>query len=125
MATQNDFSRSFPPNAAMSAYFRVVVSPNGKISLADTKVRGIGIIQEDVQGGYWENPAVRLWGTGTCQVMATNGPITPGDTIYTAAEAGMVQNSAAVTNSITMGKAITGLPGAITGVIEFLPLFTP
>lgn len=117
MSTQNDFTRSFGVNAAMSAYSRVVVSPNGKISLADTKTLGLGIIQEDVSNDVWQNPAVRFWGTGSVQVSATGGPITPGDTLYTATETGLVRPTS-VTSSITFGRCITGLPGAVSGVIE-------
>lgn len=122
MATQNDFTRSFGVNAAMSAFSRVVVSPNGKISLADVNRRGDGIIQEDVQGAVWENPAVRFWGTGSAQVLTTGGPVTPGDTMFTAAEAGFARPGS-VTGSLTMGRAVSGMPGAITGVVEINPQF--
>jgi hypothetical protein len=122
MATQNDFTRSFGVNAAMSAFSRVVVSPNGKISLADINSRGVGIIQEDVSNDVWQNPAVRFWGTGSAQVLATAGPVTPGDTLFTATEAGYVRPSA-ITSSLTMGRCISGIPGAVSGVVEMAPQF--
>lgn len=123
MATQNDFTRSFGVNAAMSAFSRVVVSPNSKISLADLNTRGLGVLQEDVSNDTWQNPAVRFWGTGSCQVLATGGSITPGDTLFTAVEPGYVQPSAAVTGALTMGRAVTGLPGSVSGVLEMAPQF--
>lgn len=122
MATQNDFFRSFTVNAAMSAYSRVVVSPNGSISLADINTRGLGVLQDDTTADTWQNPAVRFWGTGSCQVLVTAGPSTPGDTLFTATEAGYVRPSS-ITGSLTMGRAITGIPGAVSGVLEMAPQF--
>lgn len=118
MATQNDFTRAFnSPLAAMSAFNRVQISANGAIFLADTAVRGIGVLQEDVQGASWENPDVRLWGTGTVQILATAGPVTAGNTLYLAA-AGKV----APTGTITAGIAVTGLAG-VSGALEMYPQF--
>lgn len=118
MATQNDFVRAFNnPPAALSAFSRVDVNSDGAIILADASVRGIGVLQTDVQGESWENPDVRFWGTGSVQILGTAGPITPGDTLYTAA-GGRV----APTGSNVVGRALTAL-GTVSGALEMFPQF--
>ena len=83
MAVQHDFSRSFQVNAAMSAGRVVAISNNGKIGLAAINTRGVGVLQEDTTAEAYENPKVRLYGTGTVRVAVTGTPLTAGDTLYT------------------------------------------
>jgi len=83
MSTQNDFSRTFKTNAAMSAGTRVSVSSgNGYIQVAGATVLGVGVIQEDVTSNAYENPKVRFWGTGSVGMLGTGAPATQGDTVY-------------------------------------------
>jgi hypothetical protein len=80
MASQNDLTRSFQVNAAMSRGFVVALSPNGKLSLAlcDSGT-AIGVVQEDATANSYENPKVRLFGAGTVMVAVTGVPLTAGD----------------------------------------------
>lgn len=83
MANQFNFSRSFQVNAALSSGRVVAVSSNGKIGLAAINTRGVGVVQEDCTSAAFENPAVRLYGTGTVRVSVTGTPLTAGDILYT------------------------------------------
>ena len=65
MATYNDFSRSFTVNAAMSAGRRVALSNNGSIGLAAAEQFGVGVLERDCTADAFENPKVRLPGTGS------------------------------------------------------------
>ena len=82
MSTQNDFTRSYKSNAAISAYTRVSVSANGSIQVAGTGNPGVGIIQNDITSNSYENAKVRMYGTGSFQILATGAPGTAGDTVY-------------------------------------------
>lgn len=119
MATQNDFSRTFPVNAAMSANRLVAVSSNGSIGLNPIDVPGIGVLQTDVTAGAYENAVVRLFGTGTVRVAVTGAPGTCGNTLY-AVTNGLV----AVTNATVNGQKVgIALESFTTNgvVIEMLP----
>lgn len=80
MSAQNDFSRSFQVNAAMSRGTVVACSPNGKLTaaLCDSSTT-IGVLQDDCTSNTYENPKVRLWGAGTAQIAITGAPLTAGD----------------------------------------------
>lgn len=85
MATQNDFTRGFTVNTAMSAFIRVTVSANGAIEPSGAE-QGQGVIQQDVAGNTFDVAKVRFYGTGSVQVAVTgNGTtaITPGATLGT------------------------------------------
>ena len=102
MATTNDFTRSFPVNAALSAFRRVAVSNNGSIGYADNGVNGIGILQQDVTSDSFYTPSVRLYGTGTYMCAVTSVPVTIGDTVY-AAVTGYVSS----TGTVVAGRTLT------------------
>lgn len=121
MATQNDYYRCFPVNAAMSANRRVALSTNGAIGYADANTLGIGILQEDVLGASYETPAVRLFGTGTMRV-GISAITTISDTLICTAN-GLVCPKGAVTNGITFGRSITGSTNTSGELIEAVPLF--
>lgn len=101
MSTQNDFSRSFTANTAMSAFRRVAVSSNGALDLGANNALGIGILQQDTAAQSYENPKVRFYTTGSFKVSATGGSITAGNTLY-AVTSGQV----AVTNGGTGGTVV-------------------
>lgn len=80
MATQQDLTRSFETNTAMSRGRVVALSNNGKITLAacDSAI-AIGVLQVDTTANAYENPKVRLFGAGTVLVSVTGCPLTAGD----------------------------------------------
>lgn len=101
MSTQNDFSRSFTVNAAMSAFRRVTVSANGSIGYAAINEAGIGVLQQDTTANSYENPKVRFYTTGSFKVSATGGLVTAGNTLYA-----VTNGQVAVTNGATGGVAV-------------------
>jgi hypothetical protein len=106
MATQNNDTRSFPVNAAMSAYRVVTVSSNGSIGLAAVDQRGIGILQEDCTANSYERPNVRLYGAGTFRVAVTGTPLTAGNTMVV------------VTNGlVSVTNGLAGNSGVIIGLL--------
>ena len=112
MATQNDFSRSFTVNAAMSAFARVAVSNNKSIGLAAIGVVGVGVLQEDCTSGAYENPKVRLYGNGTVKIAVTAVPVTAGDVLFCVTN-GLVANTGgtvsfgyALENAATNGQIV-------------------
>jgi len=123
MATQNDFTRGFTVNTAMSAFIRVTVSANGAIGPSGGE-QGQGVLQSDVQGLSFEIPKVRFNGVGSMQVAVTgNGTtaITPGASLYTTANGYLCVS--AMTGVLLWGVALQG-SGTNTGaVIEALPSF--
>ena len=119
MSIQNNFIRSFQVNAAMSAFYRVTVSSNGKLDLAGVDVLGIGILQEDCTANTYETPAVRLWGTGTFKCAVTGNSITAGNTLI-AVTGGLaaLTNGLAGNTGIVQGMALETATGAsINGTI--------
>lgn len=80
MSTQQDFTRSFQTNTAMSRGRVVALSNNGKITLAacDSAIV-IGTLAVDTTAEAYENPKVRLLGAGTVMVSVTGCPLTAGD----------------------------------------------
>lgn len=120
MATQNDFSRSFPVNSAMSHGYRVSVSSNGAIGLSTATDYGVGVLQQDAQGASFESPKVRFYYTGSSDIAVTAVtayPITPGSIVFLAA-GGMV----AQTGSLTFGVALES-PVENGDLIEVVPNF--
>lgn len=101
MSTQNNFSRSFTANTAMSAFRRVAVSANGAIGLAAINELGIGILQEDTAAQSYENPKVRFYSTGSFKCSATGGLVTAGNTLYA-----VTNGQVAVTNGGTGGTVV-------------------
>lgn len=120
MATQNDYYRSFPVNAAMSANRRVAMSTNGSIGYADGSTLGIGILQNDVTSSSYEVGTVRLFGTGTAAV-GISAITTVADTLICTAS-GLVCPKGSVTNGITFGRALTAASNS-GELIEAVPLF--
>lgn len=107
MSSQQDLTRSFQVNAAMSAGRVVAVSNNGYIGLAacDSAI-AIGVLQVDTTANAYENPRVRLLGAGTVLVSVTGCPLTTGDVM-------VVVTSGQV--SVTNGR--TGDTGVELGVL--------
>lgn len=123
MSTYNDFSRSFTVNAAMSAGRRVALSNNGSIGLAAAEQFGVGVLERDCTADSFENPKVRLPGTGSVSVCATGAPGTVGDILYCLAS-GQVGPTNSATNGIQYGVAFESWTA--NGVlIEALPLAAP
>lgn len=90
----------------MSAFMRVVVSPNGFISIAGVDTLGIGMVQEDCTANAYENVAVRLWGTGTNRVILTGISCTAGDRLV------------AVTNGlVALTNGLVGNTGVVVGMM--------
>ena len=119
MATQNNFTRSFPVTAslALSAFRRVTMTSTGSLAYSTNLEVGCGVLQQDVQGAYWENPQVRLYSAGTSIISATGGVITMGVTVYATAN-----GQIAASGTITIGTALTS---AVNGgdIIEVLTQF--
>lgn len=105
MSTQNDFTRSFGVNAAMSAGLRVSVSSNGKIGLAGRTDPGVGVLQQDCTNDTWQTPKVRFWGTGSVGVIATGAPGTAGDLVF-AVVTGQVAVTQATTPYFVVGRLL-------------------
>lgn len=104
MATQNDFSRSFGVNAALSGFRRVMVSNNGSVGYADNLTLGVGVLQQDVTNNSYYTPAVRFYSTGTYMCAVTAVPVTIGDTVY-AAVTGYVSSTGTVVAGHTLTSA--------------------
>jgi len=119
MSTQNTFTRSFQVNSAMSAFYRVTVSTNGKIGLAGVDVLGIGILQEDCTSNSYENPSVRLWGGGTFKCAITGSSVTAGDTLVAVTGGLAALTNGLVGNSgVIVGMSLETATGAsINGTI--------
>lgn len=121
MATQNNQSRSFAVNAAMSAFRVVAVSSNGSIGLAAVDVRGVGILQEDTTANSYERPEVRLYGAGTFRVAVTGTPLTAGNTMvvvtngFVSVTNGLAGNSGVVIGTL-LESAGVGTNGSIREV---------
>lgn len=121
MATQNDQTRSFAVNAAMSAYRVVAVSSNGSIDYAAVDRRGVGILQEDTTANSYERPAVRLYGAGTFRVAVTGTPLTAGNAMvvvtsgYVSVTNGLVGNTGVVIGTL-LESAGPGTNGSIREV---------
>ena len=108
MSSQNNFSDSYQVNAAMSRGRVVALSSNGKIGLAACdETRAIGVLQEDVTDGAFENAPVRFLGTGSVMVAVTGVPLTAGDVVV------LVTNGFV---SVTNGRA--GDTGVRIGVLK-------
>jgi len=107
MATQNDFSRSFTVNAAMSAFARVAISSNGSIGLAGAGVVGVGVLQEDTTANSYENPKVRLYGAGTCRIAVTAVPVTIGDVMFCVTNGLVANTGGTVSFGYALGSAAT------------------
>jgi hypothetical protein len=101
MATQNDFTRSFRPAAAMSAYRRVLVDTSGYINYAGNTVVGQGVLQNDVTADSFASGTVRFFGTGSCRISVTAGPATLGDKLYAAAN-----GQVSATGTVVVGMLI-------------------
>jgi hypothetical protein len=124
MATQNDFSRAFPVNTAMSAFRRVSLSSNGGLGYSQATEAGVGVLQDDVLGLAYENPKVRFYGTGSVMVAVTGGPATAGATMW-AAVTGYVTPivPSPVTAGVTFGILLAPLIVTVNGTFaEVLPL---
>lgn len=116
MATQNDFTRAFGVNSAMSGFRRVALSSNGSVGYAATAVVGIGVLQQDVAGNSWDTPQVRFYTHGSFICSVTGVPVTIGDTLYAGAT-----GQVASTGTVTIGLA--GTNAATNGdIIEVYPL---
>lgn len=85
MAVQHDNTRTFPANAAITAFRRVAISTNGGVVAAGNTVAGIGVLQRDVAEGDTYGAVVRLKGAGSFKVSVTAAPVTTGDVLYAAA----------------------------------------
>ena len=120
MSTQNDFSRTFKTNVAMSAGTRVAISSgNGYLQVAGVQVLGVGVIQEDVTSNSFENPKVRFWGTGSVTMLGTGAPATQGDTVYAIAT-GYVGPASGGTPWVSVGTLLESY--TVNGVkVEVLP----
>lgn len=105
MSTQNDFSRSFKVNAAMSAGLRVAVSSNGYIGLAGAGEAGIGVLQEDCTANSYENPKVRFFGTGSVGIIGTGAPATAGDLVF-AVVTGQIAPTQSATPYAVIGRLL-------------------
>lgn len=122
MAVQHNFTRSFQVNAAMSAGRVVAVSNNGKIGLAAINTRGVGVLQEDTTAEAYENPAVRLYGTGTVRVSVTGTPLTAGDTLYTVTNGQVAGTNGNIGTAQIFGTLLeTTGPSANGTLAEVLP----
>lgn len=102
MSTQNDFTRAFGLNAAMSAGTRVAVSSNGKLDVAGAGKAGVGVLQQDGTTNSYDNPKVRFWGTGSVGILATGAPATAGNLMF-AVVTGMVAPTQAATPYAAIG----------------------
>lgn len=122
MSTQNDFSRSFKVNAAMSAFVRVSVSSNGKLDVAATDIAGVGILQEDTTSDSYQNPKIRFYGTGSCKMSGTGAPATAGDLVYFLA-AGQVGPASGGTPWVSAGTLLESY--TVNGsIVEVVPMIT-
>lgn len=121
MSTQNDFTRSFQVNTPMSAWRRVQMSSNGFLDLGALGVIGVGILQEDTNANTYENPKVRLYGTGTAQMAVSGAPVAAGNSLYAITGGYVAPTSGGV------GGQIVGIALESTlnngDVIEVLPQF--
>ncbi len=84
MSEFNNYA-TFRANAAASAGVRVVISPNGSISVAGNAASGIGVLERDVSAESWDSGCVKLFGGCTFLAVVTGVPVTAGDTAYAAA----------------------------------------
>lgn len=107
MSTYNDRTRSFPVSTAMSAGILVEIFTDGYIRPNTCNRQPLGVLLEDCTANSYENPSVRLWGSGTALVQVASA-MTVGDTCY------------AVTNgqiAATNGSTTTRGYGIIVGTM--------
>ena len=128
MATTSDFYFNAGVSTAMSAFRRVLVAPDGKVALATTTNRGIGVLQKDVAGQTYESAAVRLWGTGTQKItLAGTTGVAIGDAVYACADgriSGVVTGSITVGTGTTVGIVVATAPTALGDILEIVPTYT-
>ncbi len=120
MATQNNFTRSFQTNDAASRGMVAAISPNGKVSVAlCDSATAIGIFQEDTTSGAYENPVIRLPGTGTVMVSVTGTPLTAGDlmVIVTGGQVS-VTNGRAGNSGVAIGLLIESAGPSTNGTLR-------
>ena len=115
MSTQNNFSRSFQANAAMSRGRVVRVSANGYLDLAVVDAAAhVGVLQEDITSSAYENANVRLWGSGTCMIAVTGVPLTAGNVMvvctngYVSVTNGLAGNSGVKVGVLLENAATNG-----------------
>ena len=119
MSTQNDNSRTFPANAAMTQFRRVALSENGGVAHADNTVAGIGVIQRDAVEGDTYGAVVRLRGAGSHKIAITAAPVTAGNLLYAAAN-----GYAAPTGTVSLALEADENAGGNGAIIEAIPRFT-
>jgi hypothetical protein len=118
MATQNDSSRTFPANVALSQFRRVTLSSNGGVGLADNTIAGVGIVQRDTVANDTYGAVVRLPGAGSNAVAITAAPVTAGNLLYAAAN-----GYAAPTGTVSLGLRAAETTTVNGSVIEAIPSF--
>jgi hypothetical protein len=117
MATQNNESRTFPSNAAITAFRRVVLSTNGGVGVADNTVAGVGVLQRDTVADDTYGAVVRLAGAGTFKIAITAAPVTVGNILYAAAN-----GAVAPTGTVSLGWRAVESASANDAVIEAIPV---
>jgi hypothetical protein len=118
MATQNDSSRTFPANVALSQFRRVTLSSNGGVGLADNIIAGVGIVQRDTTADDPYGAIVRLSGAGSYAIAVTAAPVTAGNLLYAA-----LNGYAAPTGTVSLGLRAAENTTVNGSVIEAIPSF--
>ena len=122
--SQNNFSRSFQVAAAMSRGRVVAVQTTGKIDLAACdETKAVGVLQEDVTAGAYENAPVRFLGTGSVMVAVTGTPLTAGDIMVLCTNGFVsVTNGRAGDTGVKIGVLLESVAASNNGVLaEVLP----
>ncbi len=91
MSTYANHTRSFPVSTAMSMGALVEIFTDGKIRVNSYNRVPLGVLLEDCTANSYENPAVRLWGSGSARVQVASA-MTVGDTCY-AVTAGQIAST--------------------------------
>lgn len=118
MATQNDHTRTFPANAAMSAFRLVALSSNGGVGVNPATSAGVGILQNDVIQDDARGAVVRLPGAGSYKIAIT-GAVTAGNLLYAAAS-----GYAAATGTIGIGLRSVESASGDNSIVEATPVFS-
>lgn len=117
MATQNNDTRTFQANAAMSAYRLVAISSNGGVGLNPATKAGDGVLQEDVKDGDAKGAVVRMPGAGSFKVAIT-GAVTAGNLLFAEAS-----GYAAASGTIAINLRAAESASGTNSVIEAIPVF--
>jgi len=117
MSTYNNNTRSFPVSVAMSQGTLVEIFTDGYIRPNSYNRVPLGVLLDDCSADPFENPAVRLWGSGSARVQVASA-MTVGDVCYAVTSGRIASTNGSTTTrgyGIVVGTMLETTTTAQTG----------